>query len=148
MRGMKQLFCFSRYFWVSGSGWKRKSHHKVPQLSLNLHNRMPASTLLWLSVRFKIGLNKVGLTDCSDLPSFRQFISEFLNNIRVSIDGRVMSIELRAELSFLALFVEASSKMKCGKTELCFIKEFLFSTTKQLNISLAFKTFRALKIYQ
>ena len=85
---------------------------------------------------------------CSDLPSFRQFISQFLNNRRVSIDGRVMSIELRAELSFLALFVKVSSKMKCGKTELCFKKEFLFSTKKHLNISLAFKTFLALKIYQ
>ena len=34
----------------------------------------------------KSGFQKVGLTDCSDLPSFIQFISQFLNNRRVSID--------------------------------------------------------------
>ena len=68
-------------------------------------------------------------------------------NRRVSIDGRVILIELRAELSFLALFMKASNKMKCRETELCFKKEFLFSTTKHLNISLAFKTFLVLKIY-
>ena len=37
--------------------------------------------------------------------------------------------------------------MKCRVTELWFKKEFLFSTTKHLNISLAFKTFLVLKIY-
>ena len=58
-----------------------------------------------------------------------------------------MSIELRAELSFLALLMKASSKMKCGETELCFKKEILFSTTKHLNISLAFNAFLVLKIY-
>ena len=84
---------------------------------------------------------------CSDLHSFRQFISQFINIRRVSIDGRVMFIDLRAELSFLALFMKASSKMKCGETELCFKKEFLFSTIKHLNMSLAFKIFFVFKIY-
>ena len=56
---------------------------------------------------------------------FRSFL---IMNRRVSIDGCVMSIELRAELSFLALFMKASSKMKCEETELCFKREFLFST--------------------
>ena len=67
-------------------------------------------------------------------------------NRRVSIDGLVISIELRAELSFLLLFMKSRNKMKCRETELCFKKEFLFSTTKHLNISLAFKTFLVLKI--
>ena len=64
------------------------------------------------------------------------------------IDGRNMSIELRAELSFLALFMKASSKMRYGEIELCFKKEFLFSTIKYLNMSLAFKIFLVLKIYR
>ena len=54
--------------------------------------------------------------DCSDLPSFIEFFSQFLNNRRVAIDGRVLSIELRVELSFLALFMKGSSKMSnCRK---------------------------------
>ena len=38
MRGMKQLFCFSWHFWVSGR-WKRKSHQKGLQRSLYWHNK-------------------------------------------------------------------------------------------------------------
>ena len=39
MRGMKQLFCFSRHFWVSGSGWTRKSHQNVcNRVGLYRHN--------------------------------------------------------------------------------------------------------------
>ena len=76
---------------------------------------------------------------------FRSFL---IMNRRVSIDGCVMSIELRAELFFLALFMKASSKMRYGEIELCFKKEFLFSTIKYLNMLLAFKIFLVLKIYR
>ena len=134
MRGMKQLFCFSWYFCVSGSGWKRKSHQKVPQQSLYLHNKHAGFDSSVVKSVFQNWPQRLVSRICSDLPSFRQFISQFLNNRRVSIDGRVISIELRAEFSFLVLFMKASSKMKCGETELCLKKEFLFSTTKHLRI--------------
>ena len=44
---------------------------------------MPALILLLLSLRFKIGPK-----GCSDLPSFRQFISQFLNNEQTGIYRR------------------------------------------------------------
>ena len=137
------------YLWVLGSGWKRKSHKKGLHRSLYWHNKNASfdSSIVVKSV-FQNWPQKVGLTDCSDVPSFRQFISQFLNNRRVSIDAFVMSIELRAELSFLALFMKASSKMRCGEIELCFKKQFFFCTIKHLNMSLVFKIFLVLKIYR
>ena len=54
MRGMKQLLCFSWYSCVSGSGWKRKSHQKVPQRSLYLHNKNASFDSYVVSLRFKI----------------------------------------------------------------------------------------------
>ena len=67
-------------------------------------------------------------------------MSQFLDNRRVPIDGRVMSIELRAELSFLALFMKASSKMKCGETELCLKKGIsLFHHKTSKNLSLTYR---------
>ena len=119
---MKQLFCFSSHFWVSGSGWKRKSHQKGLQRSLYLHRT------IYMPVCDSKLAPKGGLTDCSHLSSFRQFISQFVR--RVSIDGRVMS--MRVELTFSALLMKASSKM--NETELCFKKEFLFYTTKSLDM--------------
>ena len=132
MRGMKQLLCFSWYSCVSGSGWKRKSHQKVPQRSLYLHNKNASFGYSVVKSAFQNLPQRLVSRICYDLPSFRQFMSQFLDNRRVS--GRLMSIELRAEVSFLELFMKASSKMKCGETELCLKKEFLFSTTKHLKI--------------
>ena len=123
------------------------SHQKGLQRSLYLHNKNASFDFSVVKSAFQNWPQRLASRICSDLPSFTQFISQFLNNRRASIDGCVMSIELRAELSFLALFMKATNKMKCGETELCFKKEFLFSTTKHLNVSLAFKTFLALKIY-
>ena len=147
MRGMKQLFCFSWYFCVSAIGWKRKSHQKVPQRSLYLHNKNVSFDCSVVKSAFQNWPQRLVSRIWSDLPSFRQFILQFLNNRRVSMDGCVMSIELSAELSFLALFMKASSKMKCGEFELCFKKEFLFSTTRHLNIYYILYAFLVLKIH-
>ena len=75
------------------------------------------------------------------------FRSFSIMNRQVSIDGRVISIELWAQLSFLALFMKASNKWNAGRLNFVLKRKFLFSTTKHLNISLAFKTFLVLKIY-
>ena len=101
--------------------------------------KMPASTLLWLSMCFKIGPKGWSHGFVLIYPVLDNLFRNFKNIRRVSIDGRVMLTELRAEISFLALFMKASSKMKCGETELCPENEFLFSTTKHLkNLSLSY----------
>ena len=87
---------------------------------------------------------KIVLT-CPGLDNLSRSFS--IMNRRVSIGGRVISVELRAELSVLALFMKASNKWNAGRLNFVLKRKFLFSTTKHLNISLAFKTFLVLKIY-
>ena len=144
MRGMKQLLCFSWCLWVSGSGWEKKPHERGLLPSLYWHNEIASffirhRTLFWAS-RFIIELiNNVNLNVSVFKSAFQNLpqrshefvlIYPVLDHFfhRFLIDCRAMSIELRAELSFLgvALFMKASSKMKCWETELCIKKEFLF----------------------
>ena len=69
---------------------EKKIASKVPQRSLYLHNKNVSFDSSVVKSVFQNWPQKLFSRTCSDLPSFRQFISQFLNNRRVSIDGRVM----------------------------------------------------------
>ena len=107
MRGMKQLFCFSGHFWVSGSGWTRKSHQNGLQRSLYWHNENDSFVIIFMRFTIyyqlidNVNLNVVVVVKSSfqNLPQrlvsrivliypvFDNLFLSLLNNKRVSIDG-------------------------------------------------------------
>ena len=92
-----------------------KLHQKVSQPSLYLHNK---------NASFDSSVVKLAPKVVLTYPILDNLFGSFsIMNRWVSIDGRDISIELRAELSFLLLFMKASNKMKCRETELCFQKK-------------------------
>ena len=116
-------------FWVVKNGWSDGFVRIYPVLD-NLFRsfwvidryRLTAPCFFWASriiielinnVNLNFSVVKSAFQDlprrlvsriCSDLPSFRQFISQFLSNRQMSIDGCVVSVKLRVELSFLGLY--------------------------------------------